>query len=358
MAAAAPAPAAPAGDGDVVYLNMTSGSTGAPKAALTTHANLYWNTVSSVEALELGPDDIHACMFPVFGHPHELFARPLYLGGTIVMIDGISPKSITAAIAEHGVTSLMAIASICQSLVHFHRSRSFKLPSLRMAESGGMHASSRLVHEFRDCFGVPMVPVWGSTETAGVALANSVDGTYRPGSMGRPAPHYEVRVVADHGGEAEADEVGEMAIRGPGVCPGYFRNSSETAVFMREGWFYTGDLVRRDADGYFFFAGRRNGMMKVAGLKVFPTEIEEILSRHPGIAEVAVVKAADPSHGEAPKAFVVPKDGSPLTLADIREYCRERMAAYKIPRHVELVKELPKSPGGKILYRKLSEMCA
>jgi len=152
---------------DLVYLNFTSGTTGIPKAAVATHANIYWNTLASIEALTLTPDDIHLCLFPVFGHPHELFARPLFLGGTMVLIDNISPKNIAKAISNHRVTCMMGVASIYQSLIRFYDSHPFDVSSLRVPESGGMHIHASLACQFRERLGISMIPVWGSTETKG-----------------------------------------------------------------------------------------------------------------------------------------------------------------------------------------------
>lgn len=338
---------------DMVYLNFTSGTTGVPKGAMAAHANIYWNTVSSVEALGLTHEDVHICMFPVNGHPHELFARPLFLGGTIVLLDTISPKSTVSAISDHKVTCMMATASIYEALVRFRQSQSFDLRSLRIPESGGMHVNPGLAQRFTDYFKIPILPVWGSTETTGIALATPFEVKYKPGSMGKPCPYYEVKILGDDGNELPANHVGEMVVKGPGVCLEYFGNPEETEKYMKGGWFYTGDLAKRDEEGYFYFIGRKTGMIKVAGLKVFPTEIEDILSAHPKIAEAAVVKAVDRSHGEVPKAVIVLKDGVTISKHDVRKYCEERMSRHKVPRIIEFMVELPKSPGGKILYRNL-----
>ena len=340
-------------DSDIVYLNFTSGTTGTPKAAITTHANIYWNTLSSVESLKLRHEDIHLCMFPVFGHPHELFARPLFLGGTIVLVDNISPKSIVRAISDHHVTCMMAVASIYETLIRFRKSSSFDFSSLRVPESGGMHVNPTLVRKFAEHFQIPILPVWGSTETTGIALANSIDGIHKPGSMGKPCPCYKIRIVGEDGKELARNEIGQMAIKGPAVCSGYFGNTEETEKYMKDGWFLTSDLVKRDSEDYFYFAGRKTGMMKVAGLKVFPTEIENVLSGHPEIVEVAVVKARDRSHGEVPKAVIVLKECAEINRSDIRKYCEKRMSKHKVPRVIEFVTKLPKTPGGKISYRKL-----
>lgn len=340
-------------DNDIFYLNFTSGTTGVPKAAITTHANIYWNSLSAVESLRLTHDDVHMCMFPVFVHPHEFFARALYLGGTIVLIDSISPKTIVQTISDHHVTCMMAVASIYETLVRFHESHSSSFCSLRIPESGGMHTNPTLVQKFEESFKIPIVPVWGSTEATGIALFTPADGKYKPGSMGKPCPYYQIKIVGENGKELALNEIGEMVVKGLAVCSGYFGNSQETERQMKDGWFFTGDLVKKDSEDYFYFAGRKTGMMKVAGLKVFPTEIEDVLNSYTEIAEAAVIKVEHRLQGEVPKAVIVLVEGAEINKSDIRKYCEKRMSRYKIPRVIEFVTELPKTQGGKILYQKL-----
>jgi long-chain acyl-CoA synthetase len=338
-------------DDDVAYLNFTSGTTGLPKGAVCTHANIYWNTLSSIESLGLTPKDIHLCLFPVFSHPHELFARPLYLGGTIVLVDDFLPNSVAKAISAHKVTCMMAIALVYESLARYHASNPLTFSSLRVAESGGMHVSPTLIEEFKEQFNVAIAPVWGSTETTGIAIATSIHDEYHPGSIGKPCPYYEVKIVDENGNELPPNEIGGMALRGPAVCSGYFENPKETEQHMKNGWLFTDDLVRRDSQGYYYFVGRKSGMMKVAGLRVFPAEIEDVLRTHPKIAEVAVVKVRDQLVGEAPKAVIVLKNGQNLDEKEIRKYCGMRLERYKVPGTIEFRSELPKTPSGKILYR-------
>lgn len=338
---------------DDVYLNFTSGTTGMPKGAVTTHANIYWNTRAAVEVLQLRADDVHICMFPVFLHPHELFARTLYLGGTGVLVEGISPKAIVKAINRHNVTCFMAIASIYETLTRLYELAPFRLDSLRVPESGGMHLYAALAEKFADYFKRPIIPVWGSTETSGISLAADVEGNNRPGSMGKVCPYHQVKLIGKDGAELPPGQIGEMLIRGPGVCREYYGNPRETAKNLRDGWFYSGDLVQRDTDGYYYFADRKARMMKVAGMKVYPVEIEELLAAHPDIVEAGVAKMPDRLHGEVPKAFVVTRDGRQLDRLLLRKYCEEHLPKYKVPRVFECVDALPKSPGGKILWQKL-----
>jgi len=340
-------------DEDIVYLNFTSGTTGFPKGAITTHANIYWNTLSAIESLGLTEEDIHVCMFPVFSHPHELFARSLYLGGTAVLIEGIYPKTVAAAISDHGVTCMMAVASIYDTLARLPLSAPFDLSSLRIPESGGMFTHPTLEEKFWERFGVSIIPVWGSTETSGIALVSPVSGERRSGSMGKPSPYYDVKVVGEEGMELPPDEVGEMVIKGPGVCNGYYNQPAETEMYMKDGWYCTGDMVKKDMDGYYYFASRKTGMMKVAGVKVFPLEIEGVLLAHPLIEEAAVVKIQDRLRGEVPKAVIVVKDGFELGKEEVQKYCEEKMSRIKVPNVIEFRNKLPKTPGGKILYREL-----
>lgn len=336
---------------DTFYLNFTSGSTGTPKAAVATYGNIYWNTRSAIETLGLCREDVHLCMFPIFGHPHEIFARAIYLGGTIVLTDSILPRAVTGAITEHKVTCIMASASVYAILVHFCKSHAVKLGSLRLVESGGMRASKSLLHEFRTCVGIPIRTVWGSTETTGIALVNGESS--ESNRLGKTCRYYEVRLVAENGRTCQPGEIGELAIRGPAVCQGYYRNPGQTGQHIRDGWFLSGDLARCDAEGCFHFMGRRDGMLKVKGLKVFPAEIEALLEGHPDIAAVAVVPAHDRLRGEVPKAVLVLKQGSQLRQVDVRRYCEERLPSYKVPRIIEFVPELPQNQAGKISYQQL-----
>ena len=338
---------------DTAYLNLTSGTTGSPKCAVTTHANIFWNTASAIETLGLTSDDVHLCMFAVFAHPHELLARPLYLGGTLVLLDKIAPKTISRTILEHGVTCMMGIASIYRTLVQLHDVSSFDLPSLKYPESGGMHTPAILLKEFEERFHRRIIPVWGSTEATGIALAMLPDMEYKPGSVGKPCYSYEIRIVDDNDIDLEDDHIGEMLIRGPGVVSSYFGNLEETNKCFKNGWQHTGDMFKKDSSGYYFFVGRRQGMMKVGGLKVYPIEIEEILLAHPGISEAVVVKDHDNLHGEIPRAIIVPKADVLLNKRDIRLFCEKRMSKFKVPKIIEIRSELPKTSGGKIRYREL-----
>jgi len=334
--------------GDVVYLNYTSGSSGNSKGAVTTHSHIYWNTVASVEALGLMPEDVHLCMFAPFAHPHELFARPLYLGGTMVLLDNVYPKSLAQAIADNGVTCMMGLAPMYENLLEVLEHKVYNIQSLRIPESGGMFTRLDLIERFKQKLGVPIIPVWGSTETTGIALANRPGRDVVPCSAGQPCPSYEVKIVDEDGEELPPDTVGEMIFKGPAVVQQYYEDDESTTALFHLGWYFSGDLGRKDEQGNFYFVERKGGMMKVAGLKVFPLEIEQVLLDHPEIKEAAVIAAKDRLRGEVPKAIIVPKNGARLTEKEVLLFCRERLAHFKMPRIVEIRESLPKIGSGKI----------
>lgn len=352
---AGPMPAAlpEVGPNDAVYLNFTSGTTGAPKGAVTTLGNLVANTRAAVTAFGLTPDDVHLCMMPIFVHPHEILLRPLYLGGTLVLCDRVSARAVAEACVRHKVTALMAVAAIYETLLRLPAGADNPLATVRVAESGGMHVPSALAAGLRRRYGAGILPVWGSTETTGVALANRPGDPYAPCCLGRPVAGYDVRVVREDGGPCADGEPGELVVAGPGVCPGYFGEVSQAEFRLHGGRFRTGDEVYHDASGRFYFAGRQSMLLKVGGMKVFPVEIEEALRQHPDVAEAVVIPVADELRGEAAKAVVAPRNGATLTTAGLRKFLSARLHRLKMPRVIEIRDALPRTPGGKIAWRAL-----
>ncbi|MBI5238718.1 MAG: AMP-binding protein [Deltaproteobacteria bacterium] len=350
-------PGQPVEDEDVVYLNYTSGTTGSSKGAITTHSNIYWNTIASVEALGLTHCDIHICMFAPFAHPHEIFARPLYLGGTMVLVDTVYPKSIAEAVSLNRVTCMMGLSPMYENLLELAEHRVCDLTSLRIIESGGMYTRTDLIDRFKAVLGARIIPVWGSTETTGIAIANRPNEKMPEGSIGRECLSYSVKVVDDSGEEVMPGEIGEFVFNGPAVVRGYYEDGADNSAF-RDRWYYSGDLGRKDERGYFYFVERKTGMMKVAGLKVYPMEIERILLDHPYIKEATVISAKDRLRGEVPKAIITTMKGKALTVKDVLRFCRQRLPNYKTPRIVEFRESIPKTSSGKINKKVLQLECA
>jgi len=340
---------------DVAYLNFTSGTTGIPKGAVTTHENLTWNTKGAVETFKMSSEDVHLCMFSVYAHPHEIFCRSIYLGGTAIILDSMYPKTIAKAIEEFNVTCVMAVPPFFRSLFPIAKEKRYNFESLRIPEAGGVYSPPDFCKEFEDLFQKRFLPVWGSTETTGIALATPVDGDYKHGSLGKPVKGYEIQVQSAGGREAGDDETGELVISGPGVVQGYFNLPEDTERVFHTDACHTGDMVRRDEEGFYYFLGRRSGLMKVAGMKVYPLELEQCLLKHPGIAEAAVISLPDRMRGEIPKAFVTLRKGVELIEGEIRDFCRDNIADYKVPNQIQILEELPKSDSGKISYTELAQ---
>ncbi len=336
--------------GEVAYLNYTTGSTGKPKGAVATHANISWNTRSAVEAFGITRDDVHLCMFAPFAHPHELFARPLYTGGTIVLLEEINPKTMAKTIRERGVTCMMGLAPMYEMLIT--HCADYDLGPLRIAESGGMYTRPGIIEQFVRQFGIPVLSVWGSTETTGIALANTPEAFRTDGSAGRACPHYSVRVVDEQGHDVADGDVGEMIISGPGVVSAYWE---EAGFPSHDGWYSSGDLIYRDAGGYHYFVERKSGLLKVAGLKVYPLQVEIALQTHQAVKEAAVIGIEDRLRGVVPKAFLIAREGCRIDTDELRRFCRGSLAEYMIPKEVQVVDELPRIGSGKVDKRALRD---
>ncbi len=331
------------------YLNVTSGTTGQPKGALTTHANILAQATSAFgdEGLGFREDDVFLGMFSVFAHPHELFHRSLVCGGSFVILDSLSPRVIAQTIERFGVTWMMAVPSLYEMLLD-HVGGRHDLSSLRMLESGGAYVSAGTLERMEEHLKAAFMPVWGSTETTGVALALRPDRPRRPGATGRPVQGYEIRVVDRRGRDCPAGELGELLVRGPSVVSGYLDNAEESARCFRDGWYHTADLVRVAEDGFVDFVGRVSEMLKIGGIRVYPLEIEKVIKDHPQVRDVVVVRAEERIRGEVARAVVECEAQSTLTARKLQAYCRDRMAPYKVPRIVEFWTTIPALPNGKI----------
>ena len=338
-----------AGEPDLpCYYNGTSGTTGRPKGAVASHANILWNAYSGVEGLQFGADEVFLCMFSVFSHPHELFHRALLTGAACVVVETLSPRVVAELVATHRVTWMMAVPSFYEMMLDHVGPEHHDVSSLRVLEAGGAWVSPDTSARLEERYGCGFMPVWGSTEANGVALALPPDGERVLGATGRIVATYEAEVRDAKGRPVPDDEQGELWIRGPSVASGYVGMPDETADAFRDGWYRTGDLVRRSADGHFWFVGRRADMLKVGGIRVYPLEIEQALARHPGIAEAVVVRSEERVRGEVPRAVIRLQEGVELRPSDIRAWCRTHLANYKIPRFVEFWDAIPRLPNGKV----------
>jgi len=326
-----------------VYLNVTSASTGQPKVAATTHRQLLANTAGVCSTLGLTPDDVHMSLFGVIGHPHELFMRGLYLGGTTVLTDHTYPRNILSMVSEGGVTVLMGLPPQLDSIGRLCSRDDVDISTLRMAEAGGMYVSEGMMELFKQRTGVDLFPVWGSTETSGVALVGEPGGC----CFTRIVEGYSAELRDQDGVTLDGDDRGELWLSGEAVVSRYLGDRSATAENFRDGWYRTGDLFERRGDRLEFL-GRRGGLIKAAGLKVYPLEVELAILRHPDVDDVCVVGTDHPARGEMASAFILPRPGREISASGMRYFLQSHLDEHKIPRVFNFVRSLPRTPSGKV----------
>jgi long-chain acyl-CoA synthetase len=351
----------PRADDDTAVILYTSGTTGTPKGAELTHANLHRNaSVTATSLLSLGPQDVVMGCLPLFhsfGQTCGLNAAVLS-GACLTLISRFSAATALQVIGRDRVTVFEGVPTMYVALLHEAVSSGtgttvtdVDTTSLRLCVSGGAALPVEVLHGFEKRFGTVILEGYGLSETSPVATFNRSERR-RPGSIGVPIEGVELRLVGAGEGEVtQPGEVGELAIRGHNVMKGYWNRPDATAAVTRDGWFRTGDLARVDEDGFYYIVDRKKDMIIRGGYNVYPREIEEVLYEHPAVLEAAVVGVPHPALGEEVGAAVSLRPGMSASPEDLREHVRQRVAAYKYPRHVWLVDELPKGPTGKVLKR-------
>ncbi len=337
----------------------TGGSTGVPKGVILTHGNVLWNAVNTIAGWGLRPDDIAVLDAPLFhtGGMNVFTSPLLYLGGSIILCPTFDPDRLFDLLENPGFTLYFAVPTMFLALQEHPRWPDADFSRCRIVISGGAPCPPSIYERFWER-GVPFRQGYGLTEAGPNNFGMPEEEVRRkPGSVGSPLPHVEVRVVGEAGGECPPGEVGELLIRGPHVTPGYWRNPEATAEALRGGWLHTGDLARVDEDGHHYIVGRKKEMFISGGENVYPAEVEGVLKGHPGVASAAVIGVPDPRWGEVGLAVVVPSRPG-LSEEELRAYLRERLAAYKVPRRFVFVESLPLTGAGKIDRRRLKEKYA
>jgi long-chain acyl-CoA synthetase len=341
-------------DSDTAVILYTSGTTGQPKGAELTHAGLNSNARTTQETLLEGtPDDvIMGCLplFHVFGLTCSLNASVL-AGASLTLIPRFDGGKALDVIERDGVTVFEGVPTMFSAMLHQPDTDKRDVSSLRLCVSGGSAMPVEVMRSFEETFGCIVLEGYGLSETSPVASFNHPHAERKPGSIGTPIRGVEMRLVDDDGTDVPSAEVGEIAIRGENVMKGYWQREEETAKAIPDGWFRTGDLARQDEEGYYFIVDRKKEMIIRGGYNVYPREIEEALYEHPAVAEAAVIGIAHPDLGEEVAAAVALKPGASAEPAELQAFVKERVAAYKYPRHLWLVDSLPKGPTGKILRR-------
>jgi fatty-acyl-CoA synthase len=342
---------------DPCMILYTSGTSGAPKGALITHGMLFWNSVNTTLRLDLVQSDVSVTYTPLFhtGGWNVLTTPFLHRGARLILLKRFDADRLLELCDEEQVTVLFGLPTIMDMLARSPRFAATTFGSVRYAIVGGEPMSLELIRLWQDR-GVPIRQGYGLTEFGPNVFSLQEEHAERKiGSIGFPNFYIDARVVDEDDRELPAGEVGELVLRGPVCTPGYWNNPAATAETIVDGWFHTGDVVRRDEEGFYYVVDRKKDMYKSGGENVYPVEVEHYLRTHPKIRDVAVVGVPDPKWGEVGRAFVVLEPEMAATADEVREYCAGRLAKFKTPAHVTFVAELPRGDSGKVLKRALRE---
>ncbi|MEU1511023.1 long-chain fatty acid--CoA ligase [Streptomyces sp. NPDC005811] len=342
-------------DADVAVLLYTSGTTGRPKGAALTHGGLRHNTeVNTVHVQRMTADDVVVGCLPLFHIFGQICTMSVAVraGASLTLVPRFEPQAVFDAIARDRATVFEGVPTMYAALLQ-HPSEA-DVSTLRMCVSGGASLPVEILHGFERRFGCAILEGFGMSETSPVVTFNHPDRPRKAGSIGTPIQDVEVRLLDEKGQDVPAGEVGELAVRGPNVMKGYWNRPEETAAALPDGWLRSGDLARRDEDGYFYIVDRKKDMIIRGGYNVYPREVEEVLHEHPAVALAAVVGVGHAHLGEEIAAAVVLRPGAGATPDELREFVKERVAAYKYPREIWLMDKLPTGPSGKILKREIT----
>lgn len=347
---------------DVAVLQYTGGTTGRSKGAMLTHYNLVANTLqssaTSISKTKLGEERVLTIspLFHVYGMT-SCMNLTFYIGGNLILVPKFDVEMVVKIIEQTKPTVFPGVPTMYIALLNYYKEKQFDLSILRTCISGSAPLPVEVMTSFNKVTGTSVAEGYGLSEASPVTHRNPIEGMQKPGSIGIPIPNTDAKIVDTALGEQELPigEVGELVIQGPQIMKGYWNNLEETEVTIRNGWLYTGDLARMDEDGFFYIVGRKKELIIASGYNVYPIEVEDVLYTHPKVLEAAVFGVPDPYRGETVKAVVVLKDGEQLTEQELIDYCKERLAAYKVPKSIDFVKELPKTAVGKILKRVIKD---
>lgn len=338
----------------------TSGTTGTPKGALITNGMLFWNSINTTMRLNITQADSALIFAPFFhtGGWNVLTTPFLHRGARLINLRKFDPDRVLHLCDAERVTILFGVPTMMDMMYRSSLFSSVSLKTVRYAIVGGEPMPIHLIRIWQEK-GVPIRQGYGLTEFGpNVFSLNEEDALRKIGSIGFPNFYVHAKIVNDAGQELPHNEIGELVLRGPVCTPGYWNNEEATIQSIRDGWFHTGDLVRRDAEGYYYVVGRKKDMYISGAENVYPAEVEQFLQTHPNIREVAVIGVPDEKWGEVGKAFIVLNEGVSMSEEEVIEYCKGNLAKFKIPKYVEFIESLPKSESGKILKRALKERSA
>jgi long-chain acyl-CoA synthetase len=340
---------------EVAALQYTSGTTGRPRGAMLTHANLLSNARASVEAVRMTEEDVFLAVLPlfhIFGATVTMMI-PIVMGAASAHLPRFEPLPTLEMIERAGVTIFCGVPSMFAVLAALKGAHGPDLSTLRLCISGGAALPRDLTPIIEQRYDTTLLEGYGPTEASPVISVNRTRETRKIGSVGPPLPGVEVEIRDEQGQRMKTGEIGEICARGPNIMRGYWRDEEKTAAAVRDGWLSTGDLGHVDEDGYIYIVDRKTDMIIVGGLNVYPREVEDVIRLLEPVRDVAVVGASSRLRGETVAAFIELHEGGSLDERDVVEHCSEYLARYKVPRRVRFIGDLPRSATGKVLKREL-----
>lgn len=345
---------------DVIVHQYTGGTTGVAKGAMLTNKNLVanmlqiqaWmgNEINDSQEIVLTP----LPLYHIFAFTVNLMAMMSYGALNVLVTNPRDIKKLVGEFKKNPITIFTGVNTLFNALINNEEFQSLDFSSLKISVGGGMAVQTAVAQKWKAITGVALSEGYGMTEASPVVTTNPVDGNARLGSIGLPIPSTDVRIVDEDGNVLPAGGVGELQVKGPQVMKGYYNKFQETEDTIKDGWLCTGDIASMDPDGYFRIVDRKKDMILVSGFNVYPNEIEDVISQHPKVQEVAAIGQKDDKSGEVVKVCVIKKDKS-LTKEELIKFCKESLTGYKVPKIVDFREDLPKTNVGKILRRKLKE---
>jgi long-chain acyl-CoA synthetase len=342
-------------DDDPAVIIYTSGTTGTPKGATLTHSNIATGAEVGRDLVDADPDSVAVATLPlfhVFGM-NSIMNCTVHARGLMTLVPRFDPEKVLEVIERDQATTFGGVPTMYAALLHHPEREQHDISTLNLCVSGGAPLPVEVLRGFDEAFGATVLEGYGLSETTGMATFNTRDRERKPGSIGVPVGGTEIKLVDEDENEVTQGEPGEIVMRGPFVMEGYWDRDDATEEVMRGGWFHTGDIATVDEDGYYFIVDRKKDLIIRGGYNVYPRELEEVLYEHPAVREAAVLGVPDDSLGEEVGAAVVLKEGEEVTTDELRDYMKEKVAAYKYPRVIWLLDELPKGGTGKVLKREI-----
>jgi len=350
-------PSAQVSEDDPFAVLLTSGTTGFSKGCLATHRTFVFHCINNAIEKGLGVHDKALLSSPIYFNAGRSFTLGIiYFGGTMIFHERFDAEEVLKSIEREKITYIGAVPTMCERILHVLETKKYDTSSLRCLAITGGKVHPTVLEALKKNITANIYRTYASTDSGQMAISKPSDMDTKPNAGGRPVWCVDLRIVDDKSNPVPVNEVGEIICQSPLATEGYYMNPEATNASFRDGWFYTGDLGYFDEEGYLFVVGRKKDMVKSGGISIYPLEIEGVLYKHPEVVEAAVIGLPDPEWGEAVKAVVVLKEGSSVSGEALMQFCKEQLAAYKVPKSVDMVSSLPHTEIGKINKVKLKEM--